>query len=152
VPGKVFIDSTCIKVRRYAGGGKRVALAHGIGVTKGGGNTKLHAVCYGYGCPLVLMLTPGNVHDCKVAEACLTALPPTAHLVADKGYDSQKLREWLETGGADPPRSNRKVQYAYDKAICRERNATERMFCRLKDWRRSRLQQPSSGGCNESGP
>lgn len=43
-------------------------------------------------------------------ETCLTALPPTAHLVANKGYDSQKLREWLEDRGTDPvipPRSNR---------------------------------------------
>ena len=114
-------------------------MAHGIGITKGGRNTKLHAVCDGHGRPLVMMLTPGNVHDCKVAEACLTALPPTAHLVADKGYDSQKLREWLEDRGTEPvipPRSNRKVQYAYDKAIYRERNVIERMFCRLKDWRR----------------
>jgi transposase len=39
------------------------------------------------------MLTPGNVHDCK-------------------------------------------VPYAYDKTIYRERNVIERMFCRLKDWRR----------------
>lgn len=61
------------------------------------------------------------------------------HLVADKGYDSQKLREWLEDRGTEPvipPQSNRKVQYAYDKAICHERNVIERMFCRLKDWRR----------------
>jgi len=63
------------------------------------------------------MLTSGNVHDCKVAEACLTALPPTAHLVVDKRYDSQNLREWLENCGNEPvisPRSNRKVLYAYD--------------------------------------
>jgi len=80
VPGKVFIDSTCIKGRRCAGGGKRGGLAHGTGVAKGGRNTKLHAVCYGHGRPLALMLTPGNVHDCKVAETCLTALvqSPTA--------------------------------------------------------------------------
>ena len=40
--------------------------------------------------------------------------------------------------GTEPviqPRSNRKVQYAYDKAIYRERNVIERVFCRLKDWR-----------------
>ena len=38
---------------------KRGALAHGIGRTKGGRNTKLHAVCDGKGRPLVLLLTPG---------------------------------------------------------------------------------------------
>jgi transposase len=62
-------------------------------------------------------------------------MPPSAELVADKGYDSQALREWLEARGTQPvipPRKNRKIQYEYDK----KRNVIERMFCRLKDWRR----------------
>src|SRR3546814_3474277 len=66
-------------------------------------------------------------------------MPPSAELVADKGYDSQALREWLEARGTQaviPPRRNRKIQYDYDKAIYRQRNVIERMFCRLKDWRR----------------
>ena len=56
---------------------KRGALAHGIGRTKGGRNTKLHAVCDEKGRPFVLLLTPGNVHDCKVAQRCIEALPPS---------------------------------------------------------------------------
>ena len=35
-----------------------------------------------------------------------------------------------------PPRKNRKTQYDYDKAIYKQGNIIERMFCRLKDWRR----------------
>ncbi len=35
-----------------------------------------------------------------------------------------------------PAAQNRKIQYEYDKAIYRQRNVIERMFCRLKDWRR----------------
>lgn len=31
---------------------------------------------------------------------------------------------------------NRKVQYHYDRAIYKQRNVIERMFCRFKDWRR----------------
>jgi transposase len=49
------------------------------------------------------------------------------------------LREWLQARGRQPviaPRKNRKIQYAYDKAIYKQRNIVERMFCRLKDWRR----------------
>lgn len=66
-------------------------------------------------------------------------MPPSAELVADKGYDSQALREWLEARGTRPvipPRKNRKIQYDYNKAIYKQRNVIERMFCRLKDWRR----------------
>jgi len=66
-------------------------------------------------------------------------MPPSKELVADKGYDSRELREWLEERGTTPvipPRKNRKVQYEYDKAIYKQRNVIERMFCRFKDWRR----------------
>lgn len=35
-----------------------------------------------------------------------------------------------------PPRKNRKIQYDYDKALYRKRNVIQRMFCRVKDWRR----------------
>ena len=28
------------------------------------------------------------------------------------------------------------MQYGYDKAIYKQRNVIERMFCRFKDWRR----------------
>ena len=97
-------------------------------------------------------------------------MPPSAELVADKGYDSQALREWLETRGTQPvipPRKNRKIQYEYDKIVYKQRNVIERMFCRFKDWRRiapvsiatsktsselSLSPPSSSGGCNESGP
>ena len=109
------------------------------GRTKGGRNTKLHAVCDEAGRPCVLLLTPGNVHDCKVAQRCIEAMPPSAQLVADKGYDGRSLREWLAERGTEPvipPRRNRKIQYDYDKAIYKQRNIIERMFCRLKDWRR----------------
>lgn len=70
---------------------------------------------------------------------CIEALPASAELVADKGYDSQSLCEWLDARGAEaviPPRKNRKIRYEYDKAIYKQRIVIERMFCRLKDWRR----------------
>jgi len=79
------------------------------------------------------------VHDCKAAQRCIEAMPPSAARVADKGYDSRALREWLENRGTEPvipPRKNRKIQYNYDKAVYKQRNIIERMFCRLKDWRR----------------
>lgn len=66
-------------------------------------------------------------------------MPPSAELVADKVYDSQALREWLVERGTEPvipPRKNRKFQYEYDRAVPKQRNVVERMFCRFKDWRR----------------
>src|ERR1700730_14727638 len=50
-----------------------------------------------------------------------------------------KRGEWLDARGTEaviPPRKTRKTQYNYDKAIYKQRNIIERMFCRFKDWRR----------------
>lgn len=61
------------------------------------------------------------------------------HLIADKGYDSTALRDWLTSRGTIPvipPRSNRKIQYHYDRKLYRERNIIERTFNRFKDFRR----------------
>lgn len=85
------------------------------------------------------MITPGNVHDMKVAKACIAAVPPSAELVGDKGYCSNELRAWLAGRGTQaviPSKRNHKVQIAYDLAIYKQRNVIERMFCRIKDWRR----------------
>lgn len=118
---------------------KRGALANGIGQTRGGRNTKLHAVCDVKGRPLVLLLTRGNAHDMRVAKQCIAAMPPSAELVGDKGYDSYDLRAWLASRGAKaviPPKRHRKVKLDCDQAIYKQRNVVERMFCRFKDWRR----------------
>lgn len=114
-------------------------MANGIGKTRGGRNTKLHAICDGKGRPLVLLLTPGNVHDMRVAKQCIEAMPPSAELVGDKGYDSNDLRAWLALRGTTPvipPKRNRKAKLDFDRALYKQRNIIERMFCRFKDWRR----------------
>ncbi|MDV6344062.1 IS5 family transposase [Nitrosomonas sp. Is37] len=107
-----------------------------MGRSKGGRTTKIHLVTDGKGRPRVMLLTPGQVSDHKAAQACLAAMPPSKELLADKGYDSKALREWLAQRGTTPvipPRRNRKVQYEYDKAVYKQRNVIERTFGRIKD-------------------
>ena len=63
-------------------------------------------------------------------------MPAFAERVADKGYASQALRDWLAARGTTPvilPRKNRKIPYDCDRAIDKQRNVVERMFCRFKD-------------------
>ena len=87
-------------------------MAHGIGTTKGGRNTKLHAVCDDKGRPHVVLLTPGNIHDAKLAMLAINAVPSSQYLVAAKGYDSNALRFWLMERGTTPvipSKSNRRV-------------------------------------------
>ena len=67
----------------------------------------------------------------KVAQRCIEAMPPAAELVADKGYDSKALRDWLAERGTTaviPPRKNRKVQYHYDKTVYRQPTSSSACF------------------------
>ncbi len=100
---------------------------------------KLHAVCDGDGRPLILLLTEGQVSDYRGAATVLPALPDADRLIADRGYDSNWFRRALEGREIEPcipGRKNRKLPIAYDAELYKQRNLIERMFGRLKDWRR----------------
>ena len=73
------------------------------------------------------------------APLLLQALPPISQVVADRGYDSNALRTLIAQLGAEaviPPSSGRVRQIPYDRWAYRSRNLVERLWCRLKDWRR----------------
>jgi transposase len=56
-------------------------------------------------------------------------------LLADKGYDSDTIRDALVANGVRPiipPRSNRTTNIPWDKLLYRERNRIERMIGHLK--------------------
>lgn len=91
------------------------------------------------GRPLFLLLTGGNVADCRAAEALLDGLPPGLMVHGDRGYDSNAVRRQIEDAGSVPnipPKSNRKWKNCFSPYLYRGRNAIERMFGRLKDFRR----------------
>ena len=57
----------------------------------------------------------------------------------DKGYDSNAIRRRIEADGMMPnipPKANRRWKSCFSPVLYRQRNAIERMFCRLKDFRR----------------
>lgn len=65
--------------------------------------------------------------------------PDPAAMLADKGYDSDGIRDDLEGRGAKPvipTKSNRKVQRPVDRATYALRNRIERFFNKLKHSRR----------------
>ena len=102
-------------------------------------NSKLHAVCDGQGRPIAIMLTEGQMSDHNGAALLFDALPRAKELLGDKGDDSDWFRAALTSRGITPcipPRSNRKIQYHYDKAIYKKRHMVENLFAKLKDWRR----------------
>ena len=64
---------------------------------------------------------------------------PTKRLIADKVYDADKLRTWLsehEIEPVIPGRAARDIVYPQNRRAYRRRNVIERMFGRLKNWKR----------------
>jgi transposase len=86
------------------------------------------------------MLTGGQVADCTAGELLLEQQMPHASMLhGDKGYDSNAIRRQVEAKGAMPnipPKANRRWRNCFSPLLYRNRNAIERMFGRLKDFRR----------------
>ena len=102
-------------------------------------NTKLHAITDASGRPIRFFITAGQVSDYTGATALMSSLPRAEWLLADRGYDADWFREALIDMGTKPcipGRKSRKKAVKYDKPRYKRRNRIERMFGRLKDWRR----------------
>lgn len=105
----------------------------------GAGGPPVHALTDEYCRPLAFIMTGGQVADCTTGSALLQSLPPCEILRADKGFDSNALRRQAEERGTMPnipPKANRIWKNCFSPVLYRYRNAIERMFCRLKDFRR----------------
>lgn len=101
-------------------------------------STKIHAAADSLGDPVRLIGGPGQENDIRRADDLIEGLSP-GHVLADKAYDADHFHLAILRTGADvviPPKRNRRVQHAYDKAIYKERNRIERFFNKLKHFRR----------------
>ena len=120
-------------------GWKRGERNQAIGRSRGGRTTKIHALTDKHCRPIAFLLTGGQVADCVAADTLLDQMS-TADLVhGDKGYDTNAVRRKIEDAGAAPnipPKSNRVWKNCFSPYLYRNRNAIERMFGRLKDFRR----------------
>ena len=68
-----------------------------MGRSRGGLTTKIHALVDARGLPVLLKLTPGQAHDGRSAEDMLSGLGSGQILLADRGYDSDALRDASQT-------------------------------------------------------
>ena len=85
------------------------------------------------------MLSPGNINDIAMAPALVAAAGPIKRLIADKAYDANSLRQLLADRAIKtviPSTASRSCPIPYSKSAYRQRNLIERMFARLKDFRR----------------
>jgi len=109
-----------------------------FGRSRGWFSTKVYASTDSLGCPTRFILTGGNESDYGQAIPLIQD-QNADFILADKGYDSQTILDAIESKGAKPvipPRNIWNTMREYDHHIYKERNAIERMFNKLKQFRR----------------
>lgn len=86
------------------------------------------------------MLSAGNINDMTMAASLLEqARGRFDRLIADRGYDTNAIRSAVANQGAEvviPSTTSRRAPIPYDRDAYKARNLVERLWCRLKDWRR----------------
>jgi transposase len=109
-----------------------------MGRSRGGNTTKIHALVDRNGLPIELKLTAGQAHDGKSAEDMLDDVGKGTVLLADRGYDSDAIRQKLDEQGARAnirPLEHRIVKPKFSQKAYRRRNLVERFFNKLKHYR-----------------
>lgn len=133
----IMIDATYLEAHRTA---SSLRLKKGdpgrpIGRTRGGMDTKLHAVTDQNGRPLSFFMTAGQISDYTGVAALLDSFPSAQWMLRDRGYDSDWFRDALEEKGIKlciPGRRSRGKPVKYDKRKYKRRNRIKIMFGRLK--------------------
>jgi len=91
------------------------------------------------GFPIAFEITGGEVHDCKVAPEFIEKLPASDYVIADKGYDSEDLRNVIRNRSSVPliPRktNSKKGNFDMDWSLYKLRHLVENIFARLKHFR-----------------
>lgn len=133
----IMIDATIVRAHACAAGyGSQEE--QGLGRSKGGFTSKIHAKVDALGNPLNFIITPGQRNDITQAKE-LVGNEPGEYLLGDKGYDSDDFRESLKKQDCEPvipPKSNRISPSEYDKDIYKERHVIECFFSKIKYFRR----------------
>jgi len=118
---------------------KKGEYAEAIGRSRGGRTSKIHALADNCGRPAAFALTPGNIADISMALPLMTDVEPPQRLLADKAYNADRFRNWLIRQNIKPvipSTASRRTPYPLDRTAYKRRNVIERLFCKLKNWRR----------------
>ena len=133
----IFIDASHVKAHQHATGIKNQSISRSIG----GNSSKIHLAVDANGNPIEFIIGDGTTHDVKVAPTLIDSLDlkETEILCADKGYDSEPIREKIEntlTKANIPKKRNAKTSNEHmDWYLYKIRHLVENAFARLKHFR-----------------
>lgn len=133
-----FMDASITKAHQHSAGAVGEA-GQAIGKSRAGNTTKIHMVVDAFGLPVAFEVTGGEVNECKVAPDLISKLSRANYIITDKGYDSDKLRDYISEKGPIPlipRRSNAKLGNDHmDWGLYKYRHLVENIFARLKHFR-----------------
>ena len=133
----IFIDGSHVRAHQHSAGIANQSISKSVG----GNSSKIHLIVDAHGNPIDFMITDGTTHDVKVAPDLISTLDlkETKVVCADKGYDSEPLREQIRKTGTKaniPKKTNSQSNNDHmDWYLYKIRHLVENMFCRLKQFR-----------------
>lgn len=95
----LFLDGSIVKAHQGCTNISSQA-EQAIGKSRGGKSTKIHLAVGSCGLPVHFELSGGQAHDVSYGESLVVSSPTAEVVVADKGYDSQVLRELIKSRSA----------------------------------------------------
>ena len=135
----VEIDSTFCKVHQHATGARKEHGNQAIGVSRGGKNTKIHALVTENFQLIGLLLSGGQVHDSECATELLSKINLEGKTVlGDKAFCSTRIRDFIQVHGGTvciPDKNNSLKKHDFDRELYKVRNVVERFFLRIKNRR-----------------
>ena len=93
----IFIDGSHVRAHQHSAGIANQAISKSVG----GNSSKIHLIVDANGNPIDFIISDGTTHDIKVAPDLISTLDlkETKVVCADKGYDSEPLREQIRKTG-----------------------------------------------------
>ena len=111
----------------------------GIGKSRAGLTSKIHMAVDAMSLPVDFDITGGEVNDCTAAPDLLEQLSEAENVIADKGYDSQKVRDKITERGSNPIIPRRKGSKTGNKdmdwGLYKYRHLVENIFAIMKHFR-----------------
>lgn len=134
----VFADGSYVRAHQHASGARR-GEERAIGLSRGGLTTKIHMCADAHGNPVDFEITGGQVHDSQIALQLIETAGEAEYFIADKGYDSDEIRDKALERGMKPviPRraNSTKSNPTFDSHLYKARHLVENLFAKLKHFR-----------------
>ena len=137
-PEWLFIDGSIVKAHQDSSGAANSS-DEAIGKSRGGNSTKIHLAVDSGGLPVYFEISGGQINDIVHAQSLVSAAPKSCSVTADKGYDSNNLRAFIEANGGIaniPRKENSKTGNTHmDWCLYKYRHLVENAFLRIKRFR-----------------